>query len=301
MTVPYDSDGLWMKARLFVNRSMDDGREFEEGAFWASAALELLGKAALSRINPLLIALPSDDGKSLLIAAGTTADASGFMSVPAKAVWARCAAVFKPFNEAEAKLISAGRNDYLHAADVGFGAIPDSAWWPRYWAQATVLLSHLDKSVEDLVGPSRLAVVERHLETNAQHMRARLSALLERARTRKIQHDKGAMSAAMASEWTRFAGPSLRYRSESTCPACSEVGWREGEDFENTRIEYEDDGFGYPNVFVTLEVQPVVFWCPSCHLVLEDLSLLSEAGMESTFETEGDVDDLGYDSEYNNE
>ena len=44
----WDYEALWLKAKLFLNRAMDDEplRSFDEQAFWASQALELLGKAA---------------------------------------------------------------------------------------------------------------------------------------------------------------------------------------------------------------------------------------------------------------
>ncbi|MCS5716470.1 hypothetical protein NVV95_18130 [Herbiconiux sp. CPCC 205716] len=67
---PFDADGLWMKARLLINRALDPQRDFEEQAFWACAALELVGKAALAHVSPLLVANPNDDGKSLLVATG---------------------------------------------------------------------------------------------------------------------------------------------------------------------------------------------------------------------------------------
>jgi hypothetical protein len=53
---PYDHEALWSKAQVFLNRAMDPepGRSFDEQALWASAALELLGKAALARVSPLL-------------------------------------------------------------------------------------------------------------------------------------------------------------------------------------------------------------------------------------------------------
>ena len=181
----YDPDRLWMKARLFINRALD-GREFEEAAFWASASLELLGKAALANISPLLIANPNDDGKSFMIASGITEDRGLFSSVQAKAIWSRCQRAFKPFNELEAAKISSARNDYLHAAGVGFDKLPPEHWWPRYWAQATILISHLDKDISDFVGPSREDQVREHLKRNEEHLAARLEALLERARQRII-------------------------------------------------------------------------------------------------------------------
>ena len=65
-------EALWSKAKVFLNRAMDPGaeRSFDEQALWASAALELLGKAALARVSPLLIAEPTEDGTNILIATG---------------------------------------------------------------------------------------------------------------------------------------------------------------------------------------------------------------------------------------
>ncbi len=61
MRAPYDSEGLWLKAKLFINRAMDDNaRSFDERALWASLSLELLAKAALANHSPLLIADPME-------------------------------------------------------------------------------------------------------------------------------------------------------------------------------------------------------------------------------------------------
>jgi hypothetical protein len=43
------------------------------------------------------------------------------------------------------------------------------------------------------------------------------------------------------------------------------------------------------------------FACPNCHLFLDDAELVLEAGLDDSFEVEGDYDDIGYDLEYNNE
>ena len=87
MTASFDPEGLWIKSCLFVNRALDPDREFEEQAFWACCALELLGKSALARVSPLLIANPVDNGDSLLVASGLIDGRA--TSVQAKTVWSR--------------------------------------------------------------------------------------------------------------------------------------------------------------------------------------------------------------------
>jgi hypothetical protein len=55
-TRSFDYDAIWLKAITFINRALDDTDDFEERAFWAACSLELLGKAALTKVNPALIA-----------------------------------------------------------------------------------------------------------------------------------------------------------------------------------------------------------------------------------------------------
>jgi hypothetical protein len=117
MTAPYDYEALWIKAKVFINRAMDPGalRSFDEQAFWASAALELLGKAALAKVSPLLIADPQEEGRNLLIASGLVEGDARFKSVTAKTIFWRCERAFKPFSSNDALKMAAFRNEYLHS------------------------------------------------------------------------------------------------------------------------------------------------------------------------------------------
>ena len=140
MSKPWDPDALFLKAKLFVNHAMDEeGRQFDEQALWASLALELLAKAALGRVSPVLIAVPTEEGHSLLVASGLVDGDVRFTSVQAKTLFARCARAFKPFSEKESKAIAAARNDCLHphtarclvAPLLGAGTDPRQCLRPR--------------------------------------------------------------------------------------------------------------------------------------------------------------------------
>lgn len=299
---PFDAEGLWLKSRLFINRALDpQQRDFEERAFWACASLELLGKSAMARVSPLLVANPSDDGKSLLVASGMqdTADAT---SVQAKAVWARCAAMFKPFNQSEAKKLSVGRNEYIHSATIGFDAIPEYAWWPSFWAQAVILLQHVERSVGDYVGSVQAIVVEGHLATQRNNLARQLEARLENARSTLARHTGGTLTARMAAQWDAFTVPVAIHSTLTTCPACGAESAILGGDEKNaaTMETFEDDERGVIEAFVTLEVNTDFLACSVCHLVITEYELLAEADVETAFDAEGDFDDLDYE-DYNNE
>lgn len=186
MIAPYDHEALWSKAKVFLNRAMDPGpgRSFDEQALWASAALELLGKAALARVSPLLIAEPTEEGANILIATGLIEGTAQFTSVSASTVFKRCQRAFRPFSASDAQRFSAARNEYLHGSGIGFMTLAPQAWWPRYWALAVILVTAQDREIEDLVGPDRMQAVEAHLAQNAKNVEHRTEALISRARQR---------------------------------------------------------------------------------------------------------------------
>ena len=300
---PYDPERLWTKACLFVHLSMDDDREFEEQTFWAAAGFELLGKAALAKVSPILIANPNPDGHSLLVASGLLSVDDKFYTIPAKALWSRCHRAFKPFNEKEAAFISAVRNDYIHAGAVGKEGSPDT-WWPRYWAQVAVLVSHLDREMDELVGRERLSTVTTYLEMNRENLKRRLEALLERARVRLAMHKSGSLSAALERAWDSFVPSTLSHSSSADCPACGNLGTLSGDTVIETREEHYTSlvigGEEIPDITIWNVVGSDFFSCEHCHLELQDIELLSAAGLDMSFEVEGDLASY-YEPEYDNE
>src|SRR3546814_387306 len=245
MTAPWDSDALWIKAKLFINYALDQDvpRTFDERALWATLSLELLAKTALSRASPLLIAVPNEDGKNLLAAAGLTQDEVTFKSIPAATLFKRCARAFKPFNGDEAIRLADRRNSYLHSATASISLVPSEAWWPRYWDLAHVLVNACDRDLESFVGRSHLPAVEAALALNSQNIQDRVDMLLERAKQRVARFRAGEMRGPELRDWVRPTDLSatLGYSTAVTCPACgAEDGLLEGgdvvEDRKSTRL-----------------------------------------------------------------
>ncbi|WP_447586892.1 hypothetical protein [Microbacterium lacticum] len=299
MSNSFDPDGLWIKSKLFINRALDANREFEEQAFWACSALELLGKCALAKVSPLLIANPVDDGNSLLVASGLTQ--GNATSVQAKAIWSRCQRAFKPFSEGEARKLSVGRNEYIHAAGVGFDAVPAHAWWPRYWSQVVILLNHMGLLVDDYVDRSHVALVNAALATRKETVRQQLEARIERSRTMLSQYRTGTLSARQLKEWDLKAQYPTSHHSYTECPACGAEANLYGDEIVDMNVIYGSGDWGEPDVQVTLTVAPVALICDQCRLDLSGYDLLVEAGLDEGFDVEGSADDIDYEPEYNNE
>lgn len=295
---PYDAEGLWTKAKLHLNRSYAalDRVEFEESALWAASALELLAKAALAKVNPLLIADPVDDGRSLLIASGLSSDFARFKSVPAKALFSRCARAFRPFSETEASLVASQRNEELHSALAPFASVDEDQWWQRYWAQAVILVHAQDRTIVDLVGHKRDGTVEAHLARNKENIARRVQAMTERAQRR---WERAASSEDARQEILALLGRATgdgEFHSHLHCPVCGELGDAYGDNALWSDVEYDgEDG----SAIERFEVATEHFECSGCALRLAGAEYVIAAGMDETFETqreyEPEWDDYGND------
>lgn len=295
MTTPYDEHALWHKAKLFVNHAMDpeEPRTFDERALWASLALELLAKAALARTSPLLVAAPNEDGTNLLIASGLVEGDARFESVKASTLYNRCQRAFKPFNLKEAQAITRARNEYLHGSSAQFTRIPAEAWWPRYWAQAIILINAQDRSIDDLVGPDRNRIVENYLTKNKMNIEHRAEMLIARSKQRLAQHRSGDMPAKLAKGWASPVDLSagLAHQTEATCPACDAVGILEGELVEDSEIKSEQVAEDDFDVWVSLTIGSEYFSCTECRLTLDSWELIDAADLPGSFSDVGEYGD----------
>jgi len=307
VTAPYDYEALWLKAKSFLNRAMDDEgdeRSFDEQALWASLALELLAKAALARVSPLLIAEPTQDGTNLMIASGLIEGDARFTSVRAKTLYSRCQKAFKPFNEAEAGQITHARNEYLHGSAAGFTSIPAKAWWPRYWTLAVILVSALERTIEDLVGNDRSDTVQQHLEQNQKNVEHRTEMLIERAKQRLAQWESGTLPARVAAEWSPGTSMSagLKYSEPADCPACGGRGTIESDDATDVTVRYEQISEEDFDATVDITATADYFSCGGCGLVLDSYELVEQAGLDTSFDTQGDGGDIQYyEGDYGND
>lgn len=305
MSKPWDPDALFLKAKMFVNHAMDDeGRQFDEQALWASLALELLAKAALARVSPVLIAVPTEEGHSLLVASGLVDGDVRFTSVQARTLFARCARAFKPFSEKESKAIAAARNEYLHSAAPAFTPMPPDAWWPRFWAQAQILVNACDRALEDLVGSDRVGMVEDHLTKNKQNIEHRREMLIERARQRLGLYQSGQMRAPEAQQWDQYRpgdlSAGLSHSAAAECPSCGMEGRVEGENVESARHAFEQVHEDYYDDWMELTVGSEYFSCDHCRLVLDSYELVESADLPATFEATTEVGDY-WEPEYGND
>lgn len=297
MTEPWDPGALWMKARLFINRAIEpaDLVSFDERALWASLALELLAKAALAKINPMLIA-DNTQPKSLMIAAGISADVTTFKSVPAKTLFERCQQAFKPFNRVQAENISHARNEYVHSAVFPFSDKMQDAWWGAYWSQAVILIQAQDRDLVDFVGDDFTARAEQYLQNQERAVEERVESLIARAQ-QFYEMRKADRLTSEVLRGRRFVEYLHDHHTRHACPACEGEGVLGGDYVVGGETLYAD---GLP-VAVDKVIRTESFTCEHCGLVLERPDFMRVARLPEVFHVEEDYDvELDY-AEYGND
>lgn len=279
----FDYDAIWLKAVAFINRALDAADDFDERAFWAACSLELLGKAALTKVNPALIADVTADGNALLIAAGIHDDASTFVSVQAKTVFKRCQSLAGQFDLTRAMKIAANRNGYLHSGAPFCTAIPEITWWEEYWPLVSILLAAQDKELAEFVGADRVQEINEILTQSKEHADKRCQTLIDRAKLAYQRFQRGEMlPAELSSLRTRVSGIAP-YQSPYTCPACPNPGALRGGTVLNVEdvFDYdEDDNY----VYTVSQVASEEFGCSGCGLLLRGPDAISYAKLPVSFE-----------------
>lgn len=275
MSLPHDYESIWLKAKSFINRSFDSRDSGDEplAKLWAAVSLELLAKAALCHISPLLIADPSDDGNSLMIAAGLPGDTSKYRSVSAKTIYSRCARAFRNFDRDWAMSIAQERNAELHSGAASFAEIEDDdRWWERFWWGVEILLSYQSKALDDFVGFPRTTEVQERLEQNSANTKARVESRMAAAR-HNLQI--GYSSKPTITGFYEFS-------QLEECPVCQSNGELLGDYIEESIVASSFDWHDeLPTEEVTIWTE--AFACEECGLELRGEDQVAAANLPDTF------------------
>jgi hypothetical protein len=235
MAHPFHFEPLWNKAKVFIERGLvarADNRE-EEWALWASLAAELLGKAALAKRHPVLVAHPGtgeDAGNSLLSAAGIQGKDEGLQSITMKTVLLRLERILPAEFDKDVRkdmaLVSRLRNEDLHSGSTPFTGLKEHSWAPGFWRGIDILLRDIGKAVTDFVGPDFTAGVTEQIASMKEEVVREVNKRFGSAKGRWEQLTKGADAQSLQEEAGRKASAGLAHTHGiiEKCPVCGSAG-----------------------------------------------------------------------------
>ena len=148
----WDSEGLWKKAKLFMDNANEHDHASSEFAFFAALSLECLGRSALTKVHPVLNADPREDTNILYACSYSFAKPR---SLPAHSVYIRLEKVIDQFQKAAQGALRISRLTAQCSCSYGRSSLRKSGnrkWLARFYDTVAVLHAFLDKPLGDFLG-----------------------------------------------------------------------------------------------------------------------------------------------------
>lgn len=274
----WDSDLLYQKAKLYLERANEFEHERHEFPLWSSLSLELLARAALTKVHPVLNADPRNL-EALLYACGIE-ETQQPRSVALHSVLTRLERVVPGFDRPQRELcdyMALLRNDELHSAELPFEGLPESKWLPRFYEVCQLLVHFVDRDLDDLLGSA--------LAKSASRLIRALHEEAAKAVKGRIAHRRKGFVALAPDERTSLAeAAAVKARlppsgfTPTECPACGSRAIMMGELIKEMKPKYEDD-----MLVVDLEFLATNLKCAACGLELHNIEEIHHAGLEPRF------------------
>jgi hypothetical protein len=264
------ADALYAKAIRYAEKMSASPTDSWDHALWSGLCLELLARAALANIAPVLLADPRSPS-NLLSALGFAPLEPKFSprSIGTLDVLKRLRHLLPEFDtELEGSCVAhvGRRNAELHSGELPYDGVHGSRWHGQYFRACKVLLASMGYGLDDLIGGEAAEVAEKEITAAADE--AAKAVLGDVAAFAKVWaalgEDKRAAQSALAHVWaTRSAGHRVQ------CPACENPSLVHGEPVGTAQQTLDDDV-----ITVRQEHLPHWFECVACGLKVTGLSRL---------------------------
>jgi hypothetical protein len=281
MVTEWDADAIWQKAKLFVARAEAEEQEGALFPFWSILALELIGRAVLASVHPVLLADPRDPENILHVF--DLGGAGRPRSVPAATVFRRCARIVDDFTDADIRSAAALielRNEELHGGGTPFANLSTAVWLAEYYRISQLLLRALQRDLGDLFGAEQAKAAQMMIdaadevlvsEVNEEVAVARraFEQLSEQEQTTRRQAAARAVQTELDASWAPH-----RMGRTVDCPACASGAWIAGEFVRSGEPSAEDDA-----IVQEIVKLPTRLDCGACGLTLNGHNRLHALGL----------------------
>jgi len=272
---PWSFDSLWNKATIYAARSHEQDREGEEFPFWSLLTLELVGRAVLAYTHPALLADGKNDDN--VMTAFGFGKAKEPRSIAANLIFRRCSEIVDAFSDKDATRcigLLEFRNREVHTGEPVFAGWSTSAWLTDYYRILKILLMHVGKTLEDLIGTEDAAHAEEILIAAEKQNIADVAERINTAKTyffKALSDDEREQKKSEATVFVRQQIVGLTGRKVK-CPICSSDAALIGKLVRRTEAHLNED-----ELVSELTLQPSTFSCAGCRLSLSSLSDLFAA------------------------
>jgi len=220
----WERDPLWAKARLFIDKAIDFQRDDPFFGLWCSFGLEILARAAIANISPVLLAEPDRDHRYLLHALGRGSERIERKSIDTARVLNLCFELIGSFTKDHLTVCLAlvnRRNEELHTGAAAFAAYPTNQWLAGFYGACKVLCSSIGETMESLFGEEEAKVASDVIEGDRNDTKQRVLSRI--ASHRSVFQARSDQEKATAHTDAEKEANALAYQGyhRVKCPACN--------------------------------------------------------------------------------
>jgi hypothetical protein len=273
----WNSEGLWKKAKLFMDQASEYEHASSEFAFFAALALECLGRSALTKVHPVLNADPREDANVLYACGYAFAKPR---SLPAHSVYIRLEKIVDPFQKQHRELcefLALQRNAHVHTADLPYENLGTEKWLARFYETVAIMHDFIGKPLDHFLGKQGAGMASELIKTLNEGVLSAVKAKI--AAHQKVFEAKSADEKKKLLDATSsiFAMPSYNQHS-CKCPACGGQGTITGVRFKELPEQYSDG-----ELYNEVEYLGTSFQCRACELSLNSIEEIAHAGLPTHF------------------
>ena len=269
----WTSDALFQKAKIYIEQ-MESGPVDEwQFGLWSSQALELMARASLAHISPMLLA-DNRDWHHLAHAIGLQPTEKKYTprSITVSQVVTRLRELVPSFSDDMAAFVTEHierRNSELHSGELAFEALKASKWLPKFYSCSKVLIEAMDRSLQEVFSEvQRVEQMIASMQDDAAKAVAQDLKAHEKVWSNRSEKERKS-AIAQAEAWaTRQNGHRV------TCPSCGSPALVQGSPAGpiSQSVKNED--------IVEKQIQiPNRFECIACGLKVAGLARLVACGL----------------------
>lgn len=311
-----ERDALYAKSQVYIRRGLraQADKDTEEYQLWASLALELLGKAALAKVHPALVADPTHY-QSLFAACGRQLSPD-IKTITAKTLFERLSHIEKDFDSRHQKFceqMALRRNAELHSGESPFSGMSAEAWEREFWGAIEIVLGMQDETLESWLGAEDSKAPAKIIEQAEEALQWAVKHRITRCKEdfeKKLQDPKRRQETIEESIKLTWNDYTWDGRDRCTCPSCRSSGFLGGTLWNEEVIEsdpgwqdYGPDGEEYgepPSEVVEKTFTVETFVCPVCGLRLYGKNEIAKADLPEEFSSR-EAREREFEEEYGND
>lgn len=277
----WDKDSLLAKSKIFFEKAFQEDKETIFFGLFCAMGLEVLSRAAISRISPALLAEPDKEQQNLLHALSLGSAKVQKKSIGTAQVLNLCKLLIAEFTDDNLKAASAlanRRNEEVHTGAAAFLEYKTHQWIEGFYKCCKVLAESLGESLVTLFDEEEAKVAELVIaERESKVIEKTKGSIAAYAKVFELkEEDERIALKAEAERQGEILSHSKHHRVE--CPACKSVATVQGETYGKDQIENAED-----EIIVRQNVIPTKFNCPACGLKLNGYRELVVAGVGEHF------------------